>query len=87
MLEIIIIAIVICFTLLMIAQYRMFDEMKKDLTVELVHHVDEFMRTVHFKSLQEVNRMGMMSDAKKLEQIEEIIKSAIELKDRIRNDD
>lgn len=87
MLEIIVITIVACFTLLMVVQYKIFDEMKSDLRIELIHHVDEFMRTVHFKSLQEVNRMGMLSDAKKLEQIEKIIKSAIELEDRIRKDD
>lgn len=69
----VIIALVVCFLLQATVQYYIFEEMKADLRLEIIRHVDTFMREVHFKSLREVNRIGMLSDAKKLDQIENII--------------
>jgi hypothetical protein len=68
-----ILSIFVLIMLQMCAIYFLIEEMKSEVRDSVRKDVDEFMRTVHFRSLSEVNKLGMMSDSKKLEQIENII--------------
>lgn len=73
------IVIFILFVLFVIFQYWIFEEMKDSLRMEMIGHVDRFMHEVYYRGIKEANRVSLLSDAQKLEQLERIITRLEEL--------
>lgn len=58
---------------MLVLQYHIFAEIRDDLQVRVICHLDTIMEQLHFRNLREVNKINMAADAKKFAEFEKLI--------------
>jgi len=69
----ILVLVTVLLVLFVIFQYYSIQAMQDELKFHLSNRIDEFLHSVHYKSMSHLNRTHMSSDAQKLSQLESLI--------------